>query len=137
MTRDELREHIVDILRDVAEQGYEQKGGRLEVTGRSGRSNRRKIKWDVYSMIGKEGAAMTRDKLREHIIDILRNVAEQGYERKRGYDGVGSFADEILTLFASWKSPEDCKAEFMIGVEAWAREEWKKRGKVLFKATEP
>jgi hypothetical protein len=50
---------------------------------------------------------MTKDEVREHIVDILRDVAEQGYERKRGYDSVGSFADQILALFEGWKSPEE------------------------------
>jgi hypothetical protein len=72
---------------------------------------------------------MTRDELREHIVDILRDVAEQGYEQKFGYNSVGSFADEILTLIADWKSPEDCQGEFMVGFDAWIREQ-NKRGKV-------
>jgi hypothetical protein len=31
-------------------------------------------------------------------------------------------ADDILAIFEGWKSPEECKAEFMIEFEAWARE---------------
>lgn len=52
---------------------------------------------------------MTEEELKFQLKNICKDIAEQGYGQKRGYDVVDEFADQILTLIreAGWKSPEE------------------------------
>ena len=52
---------------------------------------------------------MTEEELRREIRYILEDIAEQGYERRFGYNNIENGLNEILTLIreAGWKSPKE------------------------------
>jgi hypothetical protein len=71
---------------------------------------------------------MTRDELRERIKDEFDDF-EQCIERG-GEPISGIYADVVLALIEKegYKSPEQCRQEFMIEFEAWAKGEYGKEG---------
>jgi hypothetical protein len=68
---------------------------------------------------------MTRDELRDRITIMLFNHGGL-------YISARDTADQIIALFDGYKSPEQCKAEFQIEFDAWAKEEWDKRKQEFF-----
>jgi hypothetical protein len=76
---------------------------------------------------------MTREELREKIAKTLFNRKWPEYIWEKESKSQQSYwlneVDQILALLdkEGWKSPEDCQGEFMVGFDAWIREQ-NKRG---------